>query len=81
MFNETHHLVQEFPQFEDKIFVLKTEDPHFKKLYHNYEALDKKIHSISQEIHAVSDESMEDLKKNRMKLKDELYEILNQKIA
>jgi len=78
MFNETHHLVAEFPEFKDKIHELKLNNRHFKKMFEDYEELDRKIHSIEQKIHAASDEHSEDLKKNRVKLKDKLYAVLQQ---
>jgi len=79
MFNETHHLVEEFPEFKEKIQELKLSNGHFKKMFQEYETLDKEIHHIEQEFSAVSDEHSEELKKNRVKLKDKLYAILQQK--
>ncbi len=76
MFNETHHLIEEFPEFKEKIQELKSSNKHFKHLFDKYEELDKEIHSVAQEVRAISDEHAEELKKKRLKLKDELYAIL-----
>ena len=76
MFVERHHLAEEFPQFKAKIHELKLGNRHFKRLFEDYESLDKEINSIEQDSIAVSDEYAEGLKKKRVKLKDELYAML-----
>ncbi len=76
MFTERHHLAEEFPQFKAKIHELKLGNRHFKRLFEDYENLDKEIHSVEQESKVVSDEYAEELKKKRVKLKDELYAML-----
>lgn len=73
---ERHHLAEEFPQFKAKIHELKLGNRHFKRLFEDYESLDKEINSIEQDSKAVSDEYAEGLKKKRVKLKDELYTML-----
>jgi uncharacterized protein YdcH (DUF465 family) len=78
MFNETHHFVEEFPEFKENIIQLKLNNRHFKKMLDEYEVVEKKIHSIEQDVRAVSDEYSEELKKKRVKLKDKLYAILQQ---
>jgi uncharacterized protein YdcH (DUF465 family) len=78
MFNESHHFVEEFPEFKENIHQLKLSNRHFKKMLEDYEDVEKKIHGIEQEFRAVSDEYSEELKKKRVKLKDKLYAILQQ---
>ena len=76
MFNETHHLVEEFPEYKEKIHALKTSNPHFARLFAEYERIDHEIHLIEEEIKVASDMQVEDLKKKRLHLKDELFELL-----
>ncbi len=75
---EHHHdLAREFPEFKARIHELKQKnDRHFIKLYDEYQEIDKQIFRIEEEIETPSDEYTENLKKKRLSLKDELYEIL-----
>lgn len=76
MLGEHHGLAKEFPEFHDKIHELKTSDPHFAKLFEEYEEVDKEIYRIEEQIETPSDDYTEELKLKRVKLKDELVAIL-----
>lgn len=77
MYGEHHrNLNEEFPELKDKIHQLKLNNHHFSKLYEKYQALDNEIYRIEEEIETPSDAYTEDLKKQRLKLKDELYALL-----
>ena len=77
MLGEHHsNLTAEFPEFKDQIHTLKTSDAHFCKLYDEYEALDKEIYRIEQQIETPSDDYTEELKSKRVRLKDEIYRLL-----
>jgi uncharacterized protein YdcH (DUF465 family) len=65
-----------FPEFRDRISQLKTEDAHFARLFDKHNALDQQIKNIEAHIEAGSAEDVENLKKEKLKLKDELYQIL-----
>jgi uncharacterized protein YdcH (DUF465 family) len=78
---EHHDLVHEFPEYKDAIHVLKTGNNHFRKLFDEYHALDKEIIRAEQEIETPSDAHMEELKKKRLKLKDELFGMLQKHAA
>ncbi len=71
-----HPIIEEFPDIKDKIHSLKISNNHFRRLMEKYETIDKEIVSIEQEIHVSSDKYLEDLKKQRLQLKDEMYRIL-----
>ncbi len=73
---EHHNLVNEFPQFRDKIHSMKTSDRHFAKLFAEYDAIEHQVHRIESGAEAASDERLESLKKQRITLKDSLYQIL-----
>ncbi|MGM0412095.1 MAG: YdcH family protein [Pseudomonadota bacterium] len=76
MLGEHHTLVLEFPEQRDHIHELKVSDNHFHRLMEEYDELTKKIERLEQEGEPLTDESMEDLKKRRLELKDELYTYL-----
>ncbi len=76
MQNDKHDLIHEFPQYREKIHELKMRDTRFAKLFASYHEVDHEIHRIEQNVETPSDAYSEDLKKRRIKLKDELYSIL-----
>ena len=77
MYGEHHnYLIEEFPEFQDKIHDLKVANLHFSKLFEKYQAIDNEIYRIEEEIETPSDAYTENLKKQRLKLKDELYALL-----
>jgi len=73
---DNHNLVNELPEFKDKIHALKTSDRHFHKLFDEYNTIDTDVHRLESEDSPVSDEHMESLKKQRLLLKDQLYAML-----
>ena len=76
MFGERHDLPHEFPEHVELIDTLRSKNPVFDAMYKEYDALDKEILEIEQNIEPVSDFYAEDLKKKRVVLKDKLYETL-----
>lgn len=78
MLGEHHDLAHEFPEYKDQIHALKISDPHFARLFDEYEDLDKEIYRIEEQIENTSDSYMEELKMKRVKLKDELYTMLKE---
>lgn len=73
---ENHTLANEFPQFKERIHALKTSDHHFARRFDEYNALDREVRRLEGEGSPKADETMEDLKKKRLVLKDELYRML-----
>ncbi|MEJ2396965.1 MAG: DUF465 domain-containing protein [Gammaproteobacteria bacterium] len=76
MLGEHHHLTQEFPEYKDKIHELKTRNPAFAELIEKYDALDDEIYRIEEQIETPSDDYTEELKKQRVLLKDQLFLML-----
>ncbi|WP_221800132.1 YdcH family protein [Oceanobacter mangrovi] len=70
---EPHDLHHDFPEFNDQISELKVNDRHFAKLMEEYNLIDKEVHLIEEQKQAGSDEVLEQLKLNRISLKDQLY--------
>lgn len=74
----THHpLVKEFPQHRDQIHQLKIENKRFSKLMGKYEDLDKQVFRIEVGAQPTSDEFVEQLKRERLFLKDQLFELIH----
>ena len=71
-----HDLAHEFPQHLEKMRSLKSSDPHFSSLFAQYDADNHAITKYELGVGAISDEALEDLKKRRLKIKDEIYQIL-----
>jgi len=76
---DDHSLINEFPSFREKIHSLKMSSSHFHKLFDEYHTVDKEVHLLEADDSPVADEYMEQLKKRRLHLKDELYAMLQRK--
>ena len=73
-----HDIATEFPQFKDKIHTLKTLNAHFAKLFEQYDTLNRTIAQFEGGNGAITDEALEIEKKKRLKLKDEISQMLHQ---
>jgi uncharacterized protein YdcH (DUF465 family) len=73
---EHHPLSVEFPEFKQQIHALKSSDPHFSKLFDAYGDADKAVNRAENGQENLSDAELEDLKKERVMLKDALYALL-----
>ncbi|VXC20975.1 conserved hypothetical protein [Pseudomonas sp. 8Z] len=75
---EHHPLSREFPQQLDALRRLLQRDGHFARLAEEYEALDKRVYEIEAGRAAVDDLLLQGLKLQRVALKDEIAELLQQ---
>lgn len=73
---EKHDLHHEFPQLTDRITEFKTNNHHFKKLFDDYHLINKEIHHIESGAENTTDMVLTELRKKRLHLKDELYNLL-----
>ncbi len=73
---QNHNLIKEFPELREKIHQLKTSDAYFKKLFDAYDAVEHEVQKIEQAGVNTSDLHLEELRKKRLKLKDEIYTML-----
>ena len=76
MLGEPHDLLHEFPEYQGKIDALKQSNEDFARLMGEYDELDQEIRELEVHDQPVSDLYMEELKKKRVHLKDQLYAIL-----
>ncbi len=65
-----------FPEYRDLISQLKTSDHHFQRLFDKHNDLDQKIKNMESHIEPGTPENIEQLKKEKLHLKDQLYQIL-----
>ncbi|HRY07744.1 MAG TPA: YdcH family protein [Hyphomicrobiaceae bacterium] len=73
-----HEIPDEFPEYKDKIHDLKTSNAHFARLFEEYHELNREVHRIEAAGINTSDEEFENLKLVRLRLKDEIYEMLHE---
>jgi hypothetical protein len=71
-----HELHEEFPDAAEALHVLKTTNAHFTRLAETYHAVNREIHRIETQVTPASDEALENLKKQRLHLKDEIAAML-----
>jgi uncharacterized protein YdcH (DUF465 family) len=76
MLGEKHDLIHELPEHKDRIHELKISDRHFAKLFEKYHDIDHQVRRIEEGIETPSDEVLEEIKKKRLNLKDQLYRII-----
>lgn len=76
MFGEKHDLVHELPEYKDQIHKLKVSDRHFARLFDEYHELDHEIRRIEEGIETPDDAYIEERKKTRLHLKDQLMAML-----
>jgi len=76
MYGVRHHILEEFPDLSGTIATMKKSDPKFATLLSHYDETDKKIYGIEAQSRPVSDDYVDFLKKERVKLKDNLYSMI-----
>ncbi|WP_428643183.1 YdcH family protein [Roseibium sp.] len=67
-----HELHEEFPDAAEALHSLKINDPHFARMADEYHTVNREIHRIETDVAPASDEVLEDLKKKRLHLKDQI---------
>lgn len=73
---EHHDLAHEFPEFKDAIHDLKLSNAHFARLFDEYHGLTNEVERLERDDLPASDLRVEDLKKQRVALKDQIYRML-----
>ena len=76
-----HPLIKEFPEHRERIHSLKQQNTHFAKLADQYEEVDKHICRAEDSPEAFDDAHMHQLKTDRLRLKDELFQLLESEAA
>ncbi|OOF83083.1 YdcH family protein [Rodentibacter ratti] len=68
-----------FPEFRDLITKLKNNDAYFERLFHKHNELDQDIKNKEENIQLATHTEIEILKKEKLRIKDELYAYLKKK--
>ncbi len=71
-----HELAEEFPEHIETLHQLKQDNAHFAKLFEAYHDVNRAIHRAETDIEPTDDVHMENMRKQRMRLKDEIYGML-----
>jgi len=70
---ENHDLLHEFPEYRNKIHDLKMNDPHFKNLFEEYDALGHEIRKLNSGIELGSDAVIHAKKAKLLHIKDAIF--------
>ncbi|MCA0423664.1 MAG: DUF465 domain-containing protein [Proteobacteria bacterium] len=76
MSHTPHELAEEFPDKIAKIHALKMSDTHFARIADEYHDVNREIHRIETDVEPASDDALEELKKKRLWLKDQVAGLL-----
>ncbi len=78
---ERHSLAKEFPEYRQQIHDLKMNDAHFAKLFDQYHDVDHAIVRMEEGVENVCDETLNQNRKQRLQLKDALFDMIKAEIA
>lgn len=65
-----------FPEHRELVSHLKANDGHFGSLCNKHQELDQKIRQMGTPIDSAVQDEIEVLKKKKLRIKDEIYELL-----
>jgi uncharacterized protein YdcH (DUF465 family) len=77
MSHTPHELHEEFPGSAAVIHTLKEQNAHFARLADDYHEVNRAIHRYETDVEPVADEVLEEAKKRRLALKDEIAGMLS----
>lgn len=75
---EKHDLIHELPEYREQIHQLKQSNARFAKLFEEYHEVDHEVHRIETGAETPADSYLEDRKKVRLSLKDQLFSMLRE---
>lgn len=76
MSDTPHELAEEFPEFVEKMRELKTGNTHFARLFDDYHEVNRAIHRAETDVEPADDFHLEEMRKKRLALKDQIYAML-----
>ena len=76
MSNTPNDLAEDFPDKVDRIHQLKTGNSRFARLYDEYNELNRTIHRVETRVEPRTEDEEEELKRSRVRLKDEIMAML-----
>ncbi len=63
-------------EYREEVTALKQENAHFAKIFEEHNALDDEITAVEEDRKPMTDMELEVLKKKKLKLKDEAYQMI-----
>jgi len=81
MSHTPHELHEEFPQQAERLRELKASNPHFAHLAERYHEVNRAVHRAETDVEPTGDAHMTELRRERMRLKDEIAGILSDSAA
>lgn len=79
MSHTPHELSEEFPQNVGQMATLRQVDTHFTKLSESYHTVNRAIHRAETNVEPTSDDHMQEMRRERIALKDEIAAYLREK--
>lgn len=76
MSHTPHELAEEFPDHLDAMHRLKTENTHFARIFDQYHQVNRAIHRAETNVEPTEGLNEQSMRKKRMVLKDEVWEML-----
>ena len=76
MSNTPNDLAEDFPDKVERIHQLKTGNSRFARLYDEYNELNRTIHRVETRVEPRTEDVEEELKRSRVRLKDEIMAML-----
>ncbi|WP_298969520.1 DUF465 domain-containing protein [uncultured Roseobacter sp.] len=77
MSHTPHELSADFPEHADRIHTLRESDAHFRKLADAYHEANRAVHRAETNLEPTDSLNEAELRKQRMRIKDEIASILN----
>ncbi|APH72570.1 YdcH family protein [Aquibium oceanicum] len=78
MSHTPHEIAEEFPEHVALIHHLRETDGHFHRIANEYHEVNRAVHRGETNVEPLDDFHLADLRKERMRLKDEIYRMLVQ---
>ncbi|WP_299673494.1 YdcH family protein [uncultured Roseobacter sp.] len=78
MSHTPHELAEEFPEHVQAMSLLKTNDARFAKLSEAYHEINRAIHRAETNVEPTDDFHFAEMRKERLRLKDEIAGLLTQ---
>jgi uncharacterized protein YdcH (DUF465 family) len=76
MSHTPNQIDEDFPDMAERIHALKTSNNHVARLIEEYNELNREIHRMETRIEPTSEDVEEELKRRRLRLKDEIAQML-----
>jgi uncharacterized protein YdcH (DUF465 family) len=77
MSHTPHELAEEFPEHVARMHDLKMSDAHFARLFDEYHEVNRAIHRAETLVEPMEELAEQEMRKTRMRLKDEIYGMLS----